>query len=78
MQYMKILADVLDPSQAVSTLSNTLLGAIVVLLLVVCGYLLRGWLKEKDNSLTIMREVLTAVNNFTSVQKEINDRNNQK
>lgn len=66
---MVLFANV-DPTQAISTLSANLLGALVVVLLFVSGYLLKLLLKEKDNNAAILREVLTSVNNFVEAQRE--------
>lgn len=70
---IQLFADI-TPQGAIDTLSSTLLGALIVILVFVSGYLLKLLLKEKDNNAIILREVLTAVNNFVEVQKEINDR----
>lgn len=66
---MTILAQA-DISNAVNTLSGTLIGAAFLISLGVNWILLNKLLKSKGDNSTILREVLTAVNNFVEAQRE--------
>ena len=62
----------IDPTNAVNTLSGTLIGAAFIISLGVNWLLLNKLLKAKDDNATILREVLTSVNNFVEAQRERN------
>lgn len=71
----------LDPTEAVNTLSSTVLGAGFVILLFTCGFLLNKLLKSYDEKANVLREVLTAidgnkelVNSVTNLIQLQNDR----
>lgn len=70
MEKFTIFAQSIDPSQAVNTLSGTLIGAAFIISLGVNWILLNKLLKSKDENASILREVLTAVNNFVEAQRE--------
>lgn len=64
-----ILAQSFDASSAINTLSGTLIGAAFLISLGVNWILLNKLLKSKDDNSTILREVLTSVNNFVEAQR---------
>lgn len=64
----------LNPQSAIDNVSNTVLGALVILLGLTSFYLLKKLLEAKDQQISILREVQVAVNNVIELQKAIKDK----